>query len=77
MIGCYWKLALRGPTFSAKFFNLGGELKDYVCPNHPQEGVFYIPQYWKKCPICYNPDEAIAGKASLEQFTYTVDMIVL
>jgi len=59
MIGCYWKLTLRGLTSSAKFFNLGGELKDYLCPNHPQEGVFYIPHYWKKCPICYNPEEAI------------------
>lgn len=62
MVGCYWKLSLKGDTATISFVNLGEELKDYQCPNHPDEGVFYIPRYWKKCPICYNPKEAIATK---------------
>ena len=66
MIGCYWKLTLKGPAVSVDFVNLGGELKDYECPNHPEEGVFYVPRYWKKCPICYKPEGAIVRKMSTD-----------
>ncbi|MGD0070899.1 MAG: metallophosphoesterase [Candidatus Bathyarchaeia archaeon] len=59
MVGCYWKLNLNGSNVNVSFKNLGGKLKEYNCPNHPQEGKFYIPIYWKKCPICYEPKEAI------------------
>jgi hypothetical protein len=41
------------------YLNLGGKLKDFSCPDHREEGIFYIPFYWKKCPICYDPREAI------------------
>jgi len=66
MIGCYWKLALKGSTVSADFVDLVGNLKDYECPCHPEEGLFYIPRYWKKCPICYKPREAIVRFRSSE-----------
>jgi len=59
MIGCYWKLTLKNSTVSVNFMNLGNKLKDFRCPYHPEEGTFYIPFYWKKCPICYEPREAI------------------
>lgn len=59
MIGCYWKLTLKDSTVSVDFMNLGNKLKDFSCPYHPEEGTFYIPFYWKKCPICYEPREAI------------------
>lgn len=62
MIGCYWKLILKGSIVSINFVNLGGELKDFRCPNHPEEGTFYIPRYWKKCPICFEPGEAMVGR---------------
>jgi len=66
MVGCYWKLSLRSENAGVSFVNLGGELKDCKCPNHTEEGVFYIPHYWKKCPICYSPKEALARKAPTE-----------
>jgi len=59
MIGCYWKLNLRDFTVSINFINFGNRLKEIRCPVHPEEGVFYIPHYWKKCPICYEPREAL------------------
>lgn len=62
MVGCYWKLILKGSTVSAHFMNLGNKLKDFRCPVHPEEGTFYIPSYWKKCPICYEPEEAIVKR---------------
>ncbi len=59
MIGCYWKLTLKDFASSVEFANLGEKLKDFKCPDHPKEGTFYIPFYWKKCPICFNSKEAI------------------
>ncbi|MBS7633735.1 hypothetical protein KEJ15_09045 [Candidatus Bathyarchaeota archaeon] len=59
MIGCYWKLTLKDSSVSVKFVNLGSKLKEFRCPYHPKEGTFYIPFYWKRCPICYEPEEAI------------------
>jgi hypothetical protein len=59
MIGCYWKLTLKNFIVSVDFMNLGNRLKSFRCPNHPEEGTFYIPHYWKKCPICYEPREAL------------------
>jgi len=59
MIGCYWKLTLKDSTVSVNFINLGNRLKDFRCPDHPEEGNFYIPFYWKKCPICFEPREAL------------------
>jgi len=59
MIGCYWKLTLKDSTVSVEFVNLGRKLKGFKCPDHPKEGTFYIPFYWKSCPICFNSKEAI------------------
>jgi hypothetical protein len=62
MIGCYWELNLKGSNVEVSFRDLGGNLKEYVCPKHPKEGIFYIPNYWKRCPICYEPKQAIIQK---------------
>jgi len=59
MIGCYWKLTLKDYTVSVDFKNLGNSLKEFKCPDHLKEGTFYIPSYWKKCPICFKPAEAL------------------
>jgi len=64
MIGCYWKLTLKGSSVSVNFMNLGNRLKDFRCPDHPEEGTFYIPHYWKKCPICFEPREALIKKTN-------------
>jgi hypothetical protein len=33
MIGCYWKLNLKGSTVSVSFMNLGNRLKEFRCPD--------------------------------------------
>jgi len=69
MIGCYWNLTLKDSTVSVNFMNLGNRLKGFRCPEHPQEGTFYIPFYWKKCPVCYKPREAIVTRRPQQQKT--------
>lgn len=59
MIGGYWNLALEGSKVSADFINLGGKLKEFVCPNRPEQGTFFVPFYWKKCPVCYSQEKAL------------------
>jgi len=59
MIGGYWRLILEKSAIKAEFINLGNKMKAFKCPHHPEEGTFYIPHYWKKCPICYEPRKAL------------------
>jgi predicted MPP superfamily phosphohydrolase len=58
MIGCYWVIEIEGSSVSATFVNLGGKLKEFICPEHPKEGTFYIPFFWKKCPVCFEPSRS-------------------
>ena len=37
-------------------------MKEMTCPIHQDEGTFYIPSYWKNCPICYDSRNAIFSK---------------
>jgi len=37
---------------------LSNDLKFYTCPHHPDEGLFIIPKWWKKCPVCYDISRA-------------------
>jgi predicted MPP superfamily phosphohydrolase len=62
MIGCYWKLTLEGPHLSVEFKDIDHKLKLLNCPNHPEEGTFYIPQYWYECPVCRNPENALVAR---------------
>jgi len=59
MVGCYWELTLENQKVSVNFVNLGSQLKEYKCNIHSKEGTFYIPYYWKKCPVCFDPENAI------------------
>jgi len=59
MVGCYWELTLENQKVSVNFVNLGGQLKEYNCSVHSKEGTFYIPYYWKKCPVCFDSENAI------------------
>ena len=61
LTGCYWTLELQGREVSIRWIDSGNELKEYTCPVHPEEGTFYVPHYWKRCPVCYNPQQAIFG----------------
>ena len=62
MIGCYWRLKLENSRVTVDFVNLGGKLKEFVCPTHPEQGKFYVPSYWKKCPVCFSSEEALIKK---------------
>jgi len=37
---------------------LSDDLKFYSCPHHPDEGLFIIPKWWRKCPVCYDISRA-------------------
>jgi hypothetical protein len=60
LVGCYWVLNLHREGISANWIDLGGKMKEYRCPNHPEQGVFYIPFYWRKCPVCYDSNNALS-----------------
>jgi hypothetical protein len=68
MVGCYWKLVLKGSSVSVNFINLGNKLKEFNCPAHPEEGTFYIPFYWKKCPVCFDPRNSLFKKDKISDF---------
>lgn len=59
IVGGYWRLILEKLNVTADFINLGNNMKAFKCVHHPQEGTFYIPYYWKKCPICYEPRQIL------------------
>ena len=59
IVGCYWILEFHGYEVSTQWIDLGRKLKEYTCPVHSEEGVFYIPQYWRKCPVCFDEKNAI------------------
>jgi predicted phosphodiesterase len=62
MIGCYWNLVLNGSQVSVEFINLGGKLKEFVCPTHPEQGTFFLPFYRKRCQVCCEPEKALIKK---------------
>lgn len=50
--GCYWDIIIdNNKVTNVMWHNLGG-MKETKCNNHPF-AIFYIPHYWKKCPLCY------------------------
>jgi len=62
LLGCCWLIDLSEGRPSIKWVNFGGRMKEMTCPTHQDEGVFYVPDYWKKCPVCYDPKNAIFSK---------------
>lgn len=50
--GCYWEIKIHdNKLINVTWHNLGG-MKETKCQNHPF-AVFYIPNYWQRCPFCY------------------------
>ncbi len=55
LFGCYWFIDLEDGEFNPEIHLW--QLKESVCPNHEDQGVFYIPHYWKRaCPLCYDEE---------------------
>jgi len=44
------------------YYEMFGDLKEIVFPYHAEEGTFIIPKFWKKCPVCYNPENSKFSK---------------
>lgn len=59
LTGLVWTIELeKDKVTKIQWYDLGGMLKEYVCPFHRNEGLFIIPSNWKKCPVCYKPERA-------------------
>ncbi len=58
LLGCYWTLEVSNGTVEKKWHDLGGKMKEFECPDHAAEGKFYVPFYFRKCPVCYNRESA-------------------
>jgi predicted phosphodiesterase len=56
LFGCYWFIEISEDRFHIE--NHSWQLKESKCPIHSDQGVFYIPYYWKKdCTLCYDEEE--------------------
>ena len=62
LLGCCWLIDLSKGKPSIEWVNFGGRMKEMVCPIHRDEGVFYVPDFWKKCPVCRDPNNAIFSR---------------
>jgi len=63
LTGCIWEINIEGKKVrSVIWHDIGGNLKEYICPEHKNEGLFVIPSTWKKCPVCYRPERARFSK---------------
>ncbi len=40
-----------------------GSVKPLVCPIHIEEGVFFVPETWRRCPVCYDWARARLSRA--------------
>jgi len=58
LLGCYWTLEISNGRVEIRWHNLGGKMKEFECPVHAAEGKFYVPFYFRKCPVCYNKESA-------------------
>jgi hypothetical protein len=64
IVGCYWLIDL--PDRSSEppeitWINYGGKMKEVKCSKNLHEGVFYIPYYWRSCPVCYDGSNGVIG----------------
>lgn len=55
LLGGLWVIKLSETRdLSIEFINLGGKVKIIACPIHSNEGNFYVPYFWRKCPVYYD-----------------------
>lgn len=56
ILGCYWFIDLENNEVQIE--NHSWQLKKSICPIHKNQGVFYIPYYWRDpCPLCYDEEK--------------------
>lgn len=58
LLGGIWQIELTKFESNFEYVDLGNNVKEMICPIHNEEGVFYVPKYWRKCPVCYDIDNA-------------------
>jgi len=56
LFGCYWFIKIEDDQIIP--VNHSWQLKESKCPIHKNQGIFYIPYYWRKpCPLCYEEEK--------------------
>jgi len=59
LTGIVWTIELeRDKIMKIKWHDLGGKMREYICPFHKEEGLYIIPYNWRKCPVCYKKERA-------------------
>jgi predicted phosphodiesterase len=59
LLGGLWEIELStNHVENVEYVDFGGNIKQLLCPYHPEEGIFYIPRFWRKCPVCFDEDNA-------------------
>jgi hypothetical protein len=54
LLGGIWEIDITNDKIIIEFLDFGNNLRELICPYHREEGMFYIPKYWRKCPVCYD-----------------------
>jgi 3',5'-cyclic AMP phosphodiesterase CpdA len=54
LLGGIWEIDITDENLNIEFIDLGNNVREMICPNHREEGIFYIPKYWRNCPVCYD-----------------------
>ena len=55
LFGCYWFIDIENGDVHLE--NHMWQLKQITCSIHTNQGILYIPYYWKVCPICFNEEQ--------------------
>jgi len=60
--GLIWFFEINRDYKVSFYYELLGDLKEIVCPYHAEEGTFIVPNFWRKCPVCYDPENSKFSK---------------
>lgn len=53
LYGCYWFIEINDGKITVE--NNSWDLRESTCDRHPNQGIFYIPYYYRRdCTLCYN-----------------------
>jgi predicted phosphodiesterase len=59
LLGGIWEIELANHQIERiEYVDFGDNINRLLCPHHPEEGTFYIPTYWRNCPVCFDDDNA-------------------
>ncbi len=65
MDGMVMRLLLRERGVERIIIKPLGNIKPLICDVHIDEGIFFVPCGWRKCPVCYDWNRAKFSRTSL------------